>query len=466
MTEETNWIPGLIAGGIGLSVGLIAAWRLRQVPGSQSNLTQRDQSAEWDAVKAQLIEVQTAEQLDPQQAHNRYALEQRAAVLLKERHMTETSSPEPEPQTQTEQVQVTSQRASWIGAVWGALATAAILVPLILIQNHSSERAEGGSITGNTGPAGGPSGATAQQSTPPMKSAPDPALKPLRDAVEANPEAIEPRLSLIRAQIGRRQFIQAYEGANELLKFAPDNAQAKTFLAIVRIEMGMSSTAVKLLTEALQTNPTLVEALIYRGVANMQTGEAQAALDDWAEATKIRPDAATVLKPLIERAEGMLDGSIKPPAPKSHPPAGSGMPSGHPPTGSRMPSGHPPTGAISTPKAPKGPPAKVMINLAKGAQAKTGEILFIIGRASGVTAGPPAAVKRLTVSNFPIEVSLTNADMMMGGTLPQKLDITARVDGDGNPLTKNDGVRGEAKSVVVGGPTAPLTLAPIPQTSP
>ncbi len=464
MTEETNWIPGLVAGGIGLSIGLIAAWRLRAAPSERSSLTRRDQEAEWDTLKAQLIEAQAAERNDPQQAHHRYALEQRAALLLKERQMADLSPPETEDAPESKSA--SPKRASWIGAAWGALATAAILVPLIIIQNHSSERVEGGSITGNTGPAGGPSGAPTQQSTPPMKSAPDPTLQPLRDAVEANPEAVEPRLTLLRAQIGRRRFIQAYEGANELLKFAPDNAQAKTFLAIVRIEMGMSSTAVKLLTEALQTNPILVEALIYRGVANMQTGEAQAALDDWAEATTIRPDAATVLKPLIERAEGMLNGTIQPPKPKAHPPANSGMPSGHPPTGSRMPSGHPPAGAISTTQAPKGPPAKLVINLAEGAQAKTGEILFIIGRPAGVSAGPPAAVKRLTVGTFPIEVSLTNADMMMGGTLPEKLDITARVDGDGNPLTKNDGVRGEAKSVAVGGSPAALTLAPMPAAAP
>jgi hypothetical protein len=62
------------------------------------------------------------------------------------------------------------------------------------------------------------------------------------------------------------------------------------------------------------------------------------------------------------------------------------------------------------------------------------------------------------VKSFPIEVSLTNADMMMGGSLPKTLDITARVDGDGNPLTKNDGVRGQAKGVIVGGDAASLTL--------
>ena len=128
-----------------------------------------------------------------------------------------------------------------------------------------------------------------------------------------------------------------------------------------------------------------------------------------------------------------------------------------------MTSDQPANAAVSV---PKGPPAKVVINLAEGAEAKSGEILFIIGRPAGVSAGPPAAVKRLTVGTFPIEVSLTNADMMMGGTLPESLDITVRVDGDGNPLTKNDGVRGEAKGVVVGGSAAALTLSPIPAAAP
>ena len=290
-----------------------------------------------------------------------------------------------------------------------------------------------------------------------MKAAPDPALKPLRDAVEANPEDIDARLTLIRAQIGRRRYIQAYEGASEVLKVAPNHPQAKTFLAIVRIEMGMSAVAVKLLTEALELDPTLVEALIYRGVANMQTGEAQAALDDWAEATKIRPDSAAVLQPLIERAEGMLDGSIKPPQPTGHPPAGQGLPSGHPPTGAKQ------APAAAAAPVPPGPPARITVDLADGAEARTGAILFVIARPQGVTAGPPAAVKRLTVGTFPVEVTLTNADMMMGGTLPQAIDVTVRVDGDGDPLTKNDGVRGQASGVIVGGKTASLTLAPVPQ---
>ena len=347
----------------------------------------------------------------------------------------EDTDPEPN------QTPADTRRAGFVGALWGALATAAILVPLYLVQSYSSERGEGGSITGNTGPAG--NNAAAQ---PPMKGAADPRLQPLRDAIKADPKAAAPRLQLIRAQIGRRRFIQAYESANALLKIDPENAQGKTFLAIVRIEMGMASKATQLLSEALQKDPSLVEAWIYRGVANLRNGEAQAALDDWQEAIGIRPDAQTVLEPLIKRARGVLSGEIKVPERKPHPGMSAGMPAGHP--------GNQPAKKVG------GPAAKVTISLAPGAQAKKGEVLFVIARAAGVAAGPPAAVKRLTVGDFPIEVSLTAADAMMGGALPAKLDITARVDGDGNPLTKNDGVRGSAAGVALGGEAASLTLAP------
>ena len=84
---------------------------------------------------------------------------------------------------------------------------AAISVPVILVQNHASER--GGRVADrNTGPAGGPTASSEPAPAPPMKAAPDPALA-LRDAVEANPEDIDARLTLIRAQIGRRRYIQA-----------------------------------------------------------------------------------------------------------------------------------------------------------------------------------------------------------------------------------------------------------------
>ena len=211
MNGETQWLPGLIAAALGLGLGLFAALRMSAVKRSQTSLKLRDQEAGWESLRAQLLEAKAAEANDPEQARHRYTLELRAAELLKDQDMTvEEAEPQPE-QNATD-----SRRAGLVGALWGALATATILVPLYLVQTHSAERAEGGSITGNTGPAGNTSAAK-----PPMKGAADPALKPLRDAIAADPKASAPRLRLVRAQIGRRRFIQAYESVNALLAIDP-----------------------------------------------------------------------------------------------------------------------------------------------------------------------------------------------------------------------------------------------------
>ena len=63
--------------------------------------------------------------------------------------------------------------------------------------------------------------------------------------------------------------------------------------------------------------------------------------------------------------------------------------------------------------------------------------LFIYVRAEGQTAGPPLRVKRLPAS-FPASFSITAADSMAGGALPPgKVQISARLDGDGNAMTKD-----------------------------
>jgi hypothetical protein len=46
-------------------------------------------------------------------------------------------------------------------------------------------------------------------------------------------------------------------------------------------------------------------------------------------------------------------------------------------------------------------------------------------------------VKRLPVSAFPLTVDLSAADSMMGQPLPPKIRLEARIDSDGDPLTRD-----------------------------
>lgn len=69
-----------------------------------------------------------------------------------------------------------------------------------------------------------------------------------------------------------------------------------------------------------------------------------------------------------------------------------------------------------------------------------GGMLFVIARSAGVTRGPPLAVLRVPAPSFPLAFEIGPQNVM----IPQMrfegdIDITARVDGDGNAMTKLPG---------------------------
>jgi tetratricopeptide (TPR) repeat protein len=70
----------------------------------------------------------------------------------------------------------------------------------------------------------------------------------------------------------------------------------------------------------------------------------------------------------------------------------------------------------------------------------SGATLFIIARPAGSTKGPPLAVKKIDRPVFPLSYSLSPENVMMQG-LPfsGKVTVTARIDADGNPTTREAG---------------------------
>ncbi|MGB7950939.1 MAG: cytochrome c-type biogenesis protein CcmH [Candidatus Binatia bacterium] len=70
----------------------------------------------------------------------------------------------------------------------------------------------------------------------------------------------------------------------------------------------------------------------------------------------------------------------------------------------------------------------------------SGATLFIIARPAGSTKGPPLAVKKIDRPVFPLSYSLGPENVMMQG-LPfsGKVTVTARIDADGNPTTREAG---------------------------
>ena len=66
--------------------------------------------------------------------------------------------------------------------------------------------------------------------------------------------------------------------------------------------------------------------------------------------------------------------------------------------------------------------------------------LFIIARPAGSAAGPPLAVKKIDRPSFPLAYSLGQENVMMQGTpFAGKINITVRLDKDGNAVTREAG---------------------------
>ena len=114
--------------------------------------------------------------------------------------------------------------------------------------------------------------------------------------------------------------------------------------------------------------------------------------------------------------------------------------------------GAPPGGASSSPPAAAGDTAKPVggtITLGPGYERKVpaGAILFVIAR-GGAASGPPLAVKRIESPTFPLEFTLGPDDRMIK-EMPfvGPLQITARLDADGNAMTRAPGdLQGQAKA--------------------
>jgi hypothetical protein len=73
--------------------------------------------------------------------------------------------------------------------------------------------------------------------------------------------------------------------------------------------------------------------------------------------------------------------------------------------------------------------------------------LFIIARPATAAGGPPLAVKKIARPTFPVDYTLNQDNVMMQGTpFTGKINLTVRLDKDGNPVTRTPGdLTGEYK---------------------
>jgi hypothetical protein len=124
-------------------------------------------------------------------------------------------------------------------------------------------------------------------------------------------------------------------------------------------------------------------------------------------------------------------------------PHGGGLPPGHPTVGGGAGGGGGMEGQATPGDIPFDPKSVVSgtIQVSDKLKAKVaeGDAIYVVAR-SADQPGPPLAVKKLIAGKFPLAFELDGRDAMMAGTkMAGKITINARVDKDGDAMTKNPG---------------------------
>lgn len=435
--QAVDWLPGVGVLAVGLVVGIVLAWRsLASARKAQRGAIQplplevRDLEGKRDALLRQLEELDdTGTKLtEAQLAHQRYGLEVEAArVLLALDEAGATAAPPRAsgPAAAAAAAAATrapgadaAQRPAMRGFLWGMGSTAAVLSLAFFVYVSAKPRDSGGSVTGAPGRE-----AAAQDDS----AAADEAR--VKEVLARDPDNLDARVALAELELERRDFMGAWNDSAKVLEKQPGNPRATTCQAMVRLAMGQGTMAVDLLKKAVATDPDLISARAYLAMAYARTGRMSAASSTIAEASRKFPERAADLQRLL--ADLQNEG----PAPAM----AASATGADPHAGLAAPGAGAATTAAPSSAAPSQGGRRVagVIDLEPSlkAAASPSGILFVYVRSAGASGGPPIAVKRLPAV-FPAAFELGQSDSMMGQEFPERLQVEARLDADGDPTTR------------------------------
>jgi tetratricopeptide (TPR) repeat protein len=446
--EAVAWGWPLAALAVGLVLGAVFVWRMSRGPRAAAPgvaevvpLELRDLDGRLAVLVLQLRELQdlAATRTPEQLARERYALELQAAEVLRERERT-AAAVWPARKGKAAGVPVAeavpvppagflAARPALRGFLWGSLTVGAVALLLVYVVRTTRTREEGGSLTGNLPPRSWPP--STASGTPADAGADAEDEAEVRAALRRNPDDLDARLDLAMLHLRKRDLMAVWNETQYVLAKQPGHPRALSYQALVRMAMGQPDVALKMLKQALAADPNLFEAYLHLALVHTRMGhdkEAEAAI---AEASRRFPERADVLARVlpeirasgqqqVAEAEGDPHAGVPPP-----PSAGEAEAGGAPePSGAAQADGL--AGVIELPAA-------------LAARVGPNAIVFVTVREAGTAGGPPAAVKRLPAASFPLRFAIGPGDSMMGQPLPRHVRLEARVDSDGDPLTRAEG---------------------------
>jgi tetratricopeptide (TPR) repeat protein len=415
LNTTVDWTSATVILAAGLILGGLVVFffkRRKSAPRVDSDLNRKDLEAKRDALLQQL----RGPDLAPAE---RTRLEVETAQVL--RALDQAPLPPKRGEGQSEAPSPLGMNPTIKGFLWGAGSVGALAALFYFVMQQSTPRQEGGSVTGAM--------ASAQQQAPMQQQQQqqqnDPMVMQLEAAVQRDPNNLQLRDDLAQAYLQRDNLMAVFEQTKFVLERSPNDSRALTFQGLVRMAMGETANAVQLLQQATKSDPRNLDGWVALAWVYAQTNRMKDAESTMAEAISRSPENRVRLEQVFAQMKQNAAQAQSQPAQTAE---GAGLPEGHPSI-----DGAPPASSASPMAAPSGPAVHVTINLDPSAKIRTGIVFVMVRNPAG---GPPIAVKRVIATSFPTTVDLTSADSMMGQQLPPSFRLEARLDTDGDPLTR------------------------------
>lgn len=256
------------------------------------------------------------------------------------------------------------------------------------------------------------------------------ALTELRAHLQQQPDDLQGWMLLAQTSSMLRQPGEARDAFDQVLKLAPNNAEAMVGWAendsMTRSDHRIEGRALELLKRAVQLHPDSQRGLWLLGIGNFQRGEYREAAATWRLLQPQLEPGSNVAKAVAEQiavADARAGGA---------PAAAS---------------------SSAATAAPQGATLQVQVALAPALKNKLapGDTLFVYARAEN---GPPMplAVAKLDPAQLPITVTLTDAMAMTPAfklSSVERVFVGARISHSGQPVAQPGDLEGDAGVVAV-----------------
>jgi cytochrome c-type biogenesis protein CcmH len=422
LAAEFSWTPPLVVLALGAVAGAVAVGlrsRQKSAAGtfepSPASSQSSDLQQRYDALIRRLAEGVPDEEkarIELEAAHVLMEMESPGRKSKK----AQASKAEAAPEAPAPPKVVARPPSALAGFVYGVLAMATLGGLFYLASLGSTERAEGGS------PTGGNTMGSATAAGPENTAAENAEIAALEANVQKTPQDVGLRVELTRAYLRQRDLMKVFDQTQAILEIQPGEPHALTYQALVRVAMGQADQAETMLIDAIKKNPRIEDAYIHLAIARLQLGNKKGAEAAIADGQKQFPEDRALLADVFKQISSAAEADAA-----AGPPVAGATPDDRP------------EGDVAAPTTPgsAGNSVIVVVDLPRGVTVPQGAILFVMAREAGFDTGAPVAVKRVPAVNFPITVTLSEKDSMAGESLPGLMRIDARVDPDGDPMSKN-----------------------------